>query len=740
MVENVTRHSGTGKREDILAVVRRRPVLNLKATKNEVSLASSSFPFWPSTDCLRMGEVAGLMQTLEEQSNNASAVRWERFLPRMVLRVLLVEADDSTRQIIAALLRKCSYKVAAVCDGLKAWETLKNKASDIDLILTEVDLPSISGFSLLNLIMEHDICKTIPVIMMSSHDSVSMVFKCMLKGAADFLIKPVRKNELRNLWQHVWRRHAISRPPENFTLPQINLGFAAENHATSNDSSGSVASTPKNNECSEKTSEAESTCTLPFLEAESTYMQNMQDISQLKSSSNFSNIDAVKHEASTQCEEESNKHNDEAGEKSIFISEDARNRKAFKPTGLRLGKGYDCHKTRNQDEVLRIELSKANPDIDNTDIHGCSDELLDPSTGAIDLIATFKSLPKSTNENCSFISGNTAKFDFDTQLELSLRRDFLGSTCKAASEERKMLNHSNASAFSRYSSSKLLQPHFPTPTISAISTNASQNSHESHKLSENASTSHEYGGKNENQEKITTPVIGQSGQVDPKLSNSQPGLFPATGVTSDHKSRGNGNVFPSMVYESDVHPIWTTKPVCQKESSPFPTSASSQSNPQSHNSEHHLGSDDATGASDKNVNDQNNLDCETHDSPAASHSAGTSFYHDTANPNSSGVYGSIGCRNDGNAISAKIAEYSHESFIDSGHHSYDGFIGTDSHRNSQREAALTKFRLKRKDRCYEKKVRYQSRKRLAEQRPRVKGQFVCQAHNDHPVADVGGGP
>lgn len=37
-------------------------------------------------------------------------VRWEKFLPRMSLRVLLVEADDSTRQIIAALLRKCSYR------------------------------------------------------------------------------------------------------------------------------------------------------------------------------------------------------------------------------------------------------------------------------------------------------------------------------------------------------------------------------------------------------------------------------------------------------------------------------------------------------------------------------------------------------------------------------------------------------------------------------------------------------
>lgn len=40
----------------------------------------------------------------------SGVVRWERFLPKMVLRVLLVEADDSTRQIIAALLRKCSYR------------------------------------------------------------------------------------------------------------------------------------------------------------------------------------------------------------------------------------------------------------------------------------------------------------------------------------------------------------------------------------------------------------------------------------------------------------------------------------------------------------------------------------------------------------------------------------------------------------------------------------------------------
>jgi pseudo-response regulator 5 len=58
-------------------------------------------------------EVEGMAVELETEKKDigsSEVVRWEKFLPRMVLSVLLVEADDSTRQIIAALLRKCSYR------------------------------------------------------------------------------------------------------------------------------------------------------------------------------------------------------------------------------------------------------------------------------------------------------------------------------------------------------------------------------------------------------------------------------------------------------------------------------------------------------------------------------------------------------------------------------------------------------------------------------------------------------
>lgn len=60
----------------------------------------------------------------------------------------------------------------------------------------------------------------------------------------------------------------------------------------------------------------------------------------------------------------------------------------------------------------------------------------------------------------------------------------------------------------------------------------------------------------------------------------------------------------------------------------------------------------------------------------------------------------------------------------------------------RREAALIKFRQKRKERCFDKKIRYVNRKKLAERRPRVRGQFVRKLNgvtvdlNGDPSADI----
>jgi len=55
------------------------------------------------------GEAAGASSS-PASAAAAAAARWDQILPRRSLRVLLVEHDDSTRQVVTALLRKCGYR------------------------------------------------------------------------------------------------------------------------------------------------------------------------------------------------------------------------------------------------------------------------------------------------------------------------------------------------------------------------------------------------------------------------------------------------------------------------------------------------------------------------------------------------------------------------------------------------------------------------------------------------------
>ncbi|KAK7350939.1 hypothetical protein VNO77_10007 [Canavalia gladiata] len=658
---------------------------------------------------------------VEEESGSGSKgelkglMRWEKFLPRMILRVLLVEADDSTRQIIAALLRKCSYKVVAVPDGLKAWELLKGRPHNVDLILTEVDLPCISGYALLTLIMEHEICKNIPVIMMSSQDSISTVYNCMLRGAADYLVKPIRKNELRNLWQHVWRRQSSitgGHGPQDESVAQHKVEATAENNAASNRSSGDAACIERNKELIEKGSDAQSSCTKPDLEAESGYIDKVQEFSPLKCGEAYpSGTKTQEVETSIRLGQTLMRHDSHAGELTVDIPKNGE-------TSTTNGKDGDPE-----------HFGSASISGEAHDNHYVQ---INSSREAIDLIGAFR-----THPNCSLktsIVNCTGKFDFSPQLDLSLRRSHPGSFENELPEERHTLMHSNASAFKRY-----------TNRPPAVSINFSNQQREQRTNGEK-SISHIATGCNSDsstpsmQRCIMSPATVQSKESELATSHSPQGHsfpIPVKGVRFNDLCTGYGSVLPSVFRTQSGPPsmpspssVVLLEPNFQvngfyrpnmKESSseqPYePHGPNANSTPnhivytQEHKSEH---------AEDRG-----------HISPATDQSMSSSVCNGNANHLNSIGYGS-NCGSNSN-----IDQVTTVRAASDGKNEDLTNIGN-SHRSIQREAALNKFRLKRKERCYEKKVRYESRKKLAEQRPRVKGQFVRQVQADPLITEKEG--
>ncbi|XP_031498340.1 two-component response regulator ORR21-like [Nymphaea colorata] len=122
------------------------------------------------------------------------------------LRVLVVDDDTICLKILEQMLKKCMYIVTICSRATAALSLLREKRGGFDVVLSDVHMPDMDGFKLLELVgLEMDL----PLIMMSADGRTSAVMRGIKHGACDYLIKPIRIEELKNIWQHVIRKKCI---------------------------------------------------------------------------------------------------------------------------------------------------------------------------------------------------------------------------------------------------------------------------------------------------------------------------------------------------------------------------------------------------------------------------------------------------------------------------------------------------------------------------------------------------
>lgn len=119
------------------------------------------------------------------------------------MRVLAVDDDPTCLKILDNLLLRCQYHVTTTGQAAAALKLLREKKDQFDLVISDVHMPDMDGFKLLELVgLEMDL----PVIMLSANGETQTVMKGITHGACDYLLKPVRIEQLRTIWQHVVRR------------------------------------------------------------------------------------------------------------------------------------------------------------------------------------------------------------------------------------------------------------------------------------------------------------------------------------------------------------------------------------------------------------------------------------------------------------------------------------------------------------------------------------------------------
>jgi DNA-binding response OmpR family regulator len=110
------------------------------------------------------------------------------------VRILIVEDDEAFRLLLRIHLSAESYEVQVAEDGTSGSRALLEHPPD--LIVSDVGMPFLDGFQLLSLIRSHANTAAIPVILLSGSSDGGTMTKALELGAADFLVKPVTREDL----------------------------------------------------------------------------------------------------------------------------------------------------------------------------------------------------------------------------------------------------------------------------------------------------------------------------------------------------------------------------------------------------------------------------------------------------------------------------------------------------------------------------------------------------------------
>ncbi|MCZ6771099.1 MAG: response regulator, partial [Proteobacteria bacterium] len=198
LLEDVDQMGGEGLKSDFLKLLSEANHL-LTQLDAIIDFTRADFDF--SGD--DASPIADLMQgdpALEEKGTSTSEIG----------TILVVDDNESMRDILTRRLTRAGHRVVTVEDGEQALR--KVKVEDFDVILLDVMMPGMNGFSVCRALKDDEETRLIPVVIMTGLDAVDDRVKGIEAGADEFLTKPVDNRELLARIQTVLKsKHTVDR-------------------------------------------------------------------------------------------------------------------------------------------------------------------------------------------------------------------------------------------------------------------------------------------------------------------------------------------------------------------------------------------------------------------------------------------------------------------------------------------------------------------------------------------------
>jgi len=139
-------------------------------------------------------------------------------------KIIIIDDDESTRETLSTYLSELDYETYSADCGKKGVEMVKK--INPDLVISDVNMPDISGMDVLQQVKEFD--NLIQVIIITAFDDMNTTIQAMQKGAYDYLEKPVDINRLKISINRSLENRKMSQRLESVT-PNSNIEYELNN-------------------------------------------------------------------------------------------------------------------------------------------------------------------------------------------------------------------------------------------------------------------------------------------------------------------------------------------------------------------------------------------------------------------------------------------------------------------------------------------------------------------------------
>ena len=121
------------------------------------------------------------------------------------MNILVVDDDNIIRKGLKKLIERLSEGYEVIADfknGRDALEYIRDNQAEVDLVVTDIKMPKMTGIELIEKVNEE--CEKVPLfIVLSGYDEFSYVRDSMKLGACNYLLKPIKTEELEKVLQEV---------------------------------------------------------------------------------------------------------------------------------------------------------------------------------------------------------------------------------------------------------------------------------------------------------------------------------------------------------------------------------------------------------------------------------------------------------------------------------------------------------------------------------------------------------